>query len=94
LVKAALFAKYASAILRLTTQLSVDDFWSAVTPAKSLIFVLPQKLARLSVDQMQPSAGFADDYLVLVVGRILVADDPVLDLQVCCWASEKQRGHQ
>jgi hypothetical protein len=63
-------------------------------PAKSLIFVLPQKLARLSVDQMQPSAGFADDYLVLVVGRILVADDPVLDLQVCCWASEKQRGHQ
>ena len=30
LVKGALFEKYASEILRLTTQLSVDDFWSAV----------------------------------------------------------------
>jgi hypothetical protein len=65
-----------------------------VTTGKSLIFVLLQKLARLSVDQMHPGAGFADDYLVLVVGRVLVADNPVLDLHVCCWASEEQSGHQ
>jgi hypothetical protein len=57
----------------------------------SILFVLfPQKLASVSIDEMQPSAGLAGDSFVLVDRRVLIAVEPMLDFHPCYWAGEQQ----
>ena len=55
----------------------------------SLPFFPVQQLACLPVDEMHPSAGFADNRFVFVIWRIFTASQPVLDLHQGCWAGEK-----
>jgi len=63
----------------------------AVRPAP---FCFAQQLARLSVDEMQSGAGWADDPLILVFRNIWIAIQLVLDVDANRRAPENKMGHQ
>jgi hypothetical protein len=55
------------------------------TEGGSFSSICPSRPAGPSIDEMQPSAGFADNRFVFVVWRLFTAIQPVLDLHQGCW---------
>ena len=55
--------------------------------------VVAQQLA-LPVDEVDASASVAGDSLVIVLGRIFIVVQPVLDLHLSVRTGEKQRRHR
>jgi hypothetical protein len=53
-----------------------------------VLFLLSQQSARLSVDEVQPSAGLADNRFVFVALRIVIVVQPVLDAHAGRWTGK------
>jgi hypothetical protein len=60
--------------------------------SSSLFAILPKHLAGLWVDEMQPCAGIANNFIISVLWRIIVIR-PVLDLKPGDWARKKKCTH-
>jgi hypothetical protein len=59
-----------------------------------LLIILAHYLAGLSIDEVQPGAGYTPNRLVLIFGNIWIVIQFVLDVEAGRWASENEMGHR
>jgi hypothetical protein len=58
-----------------------------------ILFLGAQQVAGLAIDEVQPAAGCAFDHFIFVVRNIVVVVQPMLNIQICIWASENECCH-
>jgi hypothetical protein len=61
---------------------------------RSLLSILAQKLAGLSVEKVKSGAGRTDYAFIVVFAHIIVLIQPVLDQHRCIQAGKNESGHR